>query len=148
MGDDGEVNVMAWSSAVVNVSPSIRPSSLRDSHVRVCERNCVDRRVSENNGVDMLWHLVVIVPKPPQTPMSFGLDAIPHHPSLTHSEIFTTSCGMSHHASFHCVNGGCNSAASRKTCCVCGSNAIHTVSFGLCIHKPLLSVTPHLSKCT
>ena len=43
-------------------------------------RKCVDGRVSEDDGVSLLWHLRFCT-KPTQTSMGFGFDAIPHHSS-------------------------------------------------------------------
>ena len=87
MGDGVEGSVIAWYSTVVECQrhACTHISWLRESHI-IKEVSLIEK-VSENYGVDMLWHLVVIVPKPPQTPKGFGLDAIPHHPSLTHIAI-------------------------------------------------------------
>ena len=45
---------------------------------------------------------------------------------------------MSHQLSFLFLNGGWNSVPSRNGCCVCGVNAIHSVSFCLCNDFPQL----------
>ena len=120
--------MIAWYSTVVECQrhACTHVSWLRESHI-IKEVSLIEK-VSENDGVDMLWHLWSLCQSHHKHQRALALTQFPttHH---IHDQCFTTLRAMSHHASFHCVNGGCNSAVSRNGCCVCDVNAIRPVPF-------------------
>ena len=71
----------------------------------VHEKKCVDGMVSEDDGVDMLWHLWSVGKTHSQTQMGICLDAIPEHTSLMHDWCFIALHAMPHNVSFHFVDG-------------------------------------------